>query len=182
MNTQKLQILEKELALKRREQNLSMAKFVLGALLLGGLSFALDLKSLIYVQGKDDRTFLSSHLSLLREDNLQKRLSNIAFLEAINGRKSEFLSALKEQTQAEIDEAEKQKERLKKIAEREKAEREKAAEEEIRRAKEAERQAEEAAAEAKRRAEASRLEAQKAYDRALQEVYPYAKRRGDLIP
>lgn len=187
MNAQEVQIREKELALKRRGQTLSFAKFVVGVLVLGVLSFALDVKSFLHTLNSDDRSFLSRHESLLREPDLQKRLENIAFLEGISGRKSDYLSARKKQTQAEIDEEKKQKEKLKRAEERERAEKEKAAAEELERAKEAEREAEEAAAEAKRRAEAWRVEAQMAYDRALQEAYPNEdlfelKRRGAQIP
>ena len=187
MDAQELKIREKELALKRRKQNLSAVKFVIGVLLLGVLGYALDIEKFVYIQGKDDRTFLSSNQSLLQEKNLNKRLSNITFLEAINGRKSAYLIAIKLQTQAEIDQAKSQIIELKKVEERKKAEREKAAEEEIKQAKEAEKQAKEAADAAKQRAEALRSATRKAYDRALQEAFPYQnlsdlKKRGVQIP
>ena len=187
MNTQEMQIREKEITLKRREQTLSLIKFVLGVLVLGFLSFALDVKSFLHTLNRDDRDFLSTFESHLREPNLQKRLENIAFLQGITGPKSEYLSAAMEQTKAEIEAEEKLKEKLKREEERERAERRKASAEEVKRAKEAERQAEEAVTKAKRRAVALRTEAQKAYDRALQEAYPHKnlfdlKRRGAQIP
>ena len=183
----RIKIREKELALKRREQNLSTVKFVVGVLLLGALGYALDIEKFRYTQGKDDRTFLSNNQPLLQDKDLRKRLSNIAFLEGINGRKSEYLTAIKRQTQAEIDQAERQIEELKKAEERKKAERQKAAEEKIKQAKEAEKQAKEAADAAKQRAEALRVATRKAYDRALQEAFPNQnlfdlKRRGVQIP
>ena len=187
MNAQEVQIREKELALKRREQTLSFAKFVVGVVVLGTLSIALDVKSFLHTLNRDDRDFLSRHESLLREPDLRKRLKNVVFLQGINGRRSDYLSALVEQTNAEMDEEEKQIEKRKREEERERVERMNAAAEEVERVKEAERQAEEAAADAKMRAETLRAETQKAYDKALQEAYPHEnlfdlKRRGALIP
>ena len=187
METHELQIRERELALKKREQNLSAGKFVVGAVLLGSLSLILDIESVLYTQYKDDRAFLSSHLLLLQEIDLQKRLTNIELLGGISGGKLEYLELLTTQTLAEIDEEKKRRDELQRTEEREKRERENAAEDEINRAREAERQAEAAAVEAKRRTEDLRSQVRKAYDRALQEAYPHEslfdlKRRGVEIP
>ena len=187
METHELQIRERELALKKRKQNLSAGKFVVGAVLLGGLSLILDIESILYTQSKDDRDFLSRHLLLLQESDLQKRLINIELLGGISGGKLEYLELLMHQTLAEVVEEKKRRIELNSTEKREKTEREDAAEDEINRAREAERLAGEAAVEAKRRTEDLRSQVRKAYDRALQEAYPHEslfdlKRRGVKIP
>ena len=86
MDSSDLKIREKELALKKRKQNLSAGKFVVGVVLLGVLSFNLDLFTFFYTRDKDDRDFLSSQRLLLQESDLQQRLQNIAFLDGISAR------------------------------------------------------------------------------------------------
>ena len=166
---------------------MSAGKFVIGVVLLGLLGFMLDINSFLYTQDKDDRTFLSSHRILLLEKDLNKRLSNISFLKGISGRKLEYLDAVEVQTLAEIDQADKHREELKRKKEREDAEKEGASRAEVQRAKKAERLAKEAAEEAKRQTDIALLEASKAHDMALQEAYPNVdlftlKRQGYRIP
>ncbi len=100
MDDRELRIEVKKLAVERRGQNLSAGKFLVGLVLLGLLGFGLDLKSFLYTQDKDDRTFLAAHRILLQEENLGKRLTHIAFLHEISGGRIEFLSQLEKQTES----------------------------------------------------------------------------------
>ena len=120
------------------------------------------------------------------EHDLEKRIENIAFLQSIGGEDIEYLSRLKEQNEAEKDEAKRIEESAKKAEQERMTRRQAEGEEEIRKAAEVAMLAQKAAEEAKLETEVRRAATQKSYDKSLQEAYPGVglfklKRLGYLI-